>query len=69
MLILAIITMAKGILGAGLDRWQRPGATPPTLRPAAETAEQEDRASSAALYQPCDSANRRQRPLNGRIAA
>jgi branched-chain amino acid transport system permease protein len=38
MLILFIIYMPKGVLGAILDRWHRPGATPPALRPAPETA-------------------------------
>jgi branched-chain amino acid transport system permease protein len=38
MLILFIIYMPKGVLGAILDRWHRPGATPPALRPASETA-------------------------------
>jgi branched-chain amino acid transport system permease protein len=38
MLILFIIYMPKGILGAILERWQRPGAKPPSLRPAPEAA-------------------------------
>jgi branched-chain amino acid transport system permease protein len=38
MLILFIIYMPKGVLGAILDRWHRPGAIPPALRPASETA-------------------------------
>jgi len=38
MLILFIIYMPKGVLGAILDRWKR-GTTPPALRPASEAAE------------------------------
>ncbi len=40
MLILFIIYMPRGVLGAILDRWKRPGTPPPgRLRPASEAAE------------------------------